>query len=173
MDIDSYLYKLPSVIFAPHWEKVKQEIEATHAAIEKLESDVGGKARLRLDRDFGYRHLVGFEFDSNPIPLGWRYHPNWDFYIPDNRSKVGKANAKLIGEFPRCPTVLVAAKAAGVQIGGFGKTRLAWYSTGVRLLKSGDLMICVDKDFDWTPEPPFEKLKASEFYSIVEAEEEK
>jgi len=127
------------------------------------------------------RRLFGFEFKDNPPKDLWRQHREYpEIWIPNGRTKAGKAVAQRMTQGPPWPNtdeLTVELIGSAVYSSRQGQEGLYVASVGIECL-DGDLIILVPDGTPWdvngVHEPPDATLlKNSEYWLLKEAQEAK
>ena len=150
-------------------EQAQAKHRAFNGAAIAFKEEIGATGVIAMDNS----HLVGAEFaDDVPLPEGWRWDKKAGYYVPAKKTPEGRAIAKRLDEIPRGVGALsLADMLRDAKCGSFlhiGGGYAHW--PGSKYV--GDKVILVVHEACKDVPPGCKLLKASEYFAMIEAQEE-
>jgi hypothetical protein len=126
-------------------------------------------------RSWGIARVSGLQLAADqPIPHGWKWHSDVGFeqvIVPDKRTKAGRQATKYLDTLPVLDVDQVLAREGVPYHYGRKGNDFARGAIGVTRLKDGTLLLTYAAEADVTLPEWVEPIKASEYYSLIEAQE--
>lgn len=169
---DKHYWKIPADKAAPIIADDKRAGETLLATLSDLAGVPVHNASRAGNMAFGWAHITAIQAHEAPAKPGWKPKPGEPgSYVPNRRTNAGKANEAALDKLD-CLGLMSALQRGGVTPWWKApKNDFRGAAAGAGIV--GDVILLVtsaEHDYGW-PEW-VERIKASEFYALQEAQQE-